>query len=81
MRARHTGERLWVCRECDAVWREGDDLSDPPFSSVAHDEPEGGVSWDDFHPVADAACAWDARARSVPGGRATSAHRAEGAPM
>ncbi|ASU84743.1 hypothetical protein CDO52_19780 [Nocardiopsis gilva YIM 90087] len=53
MLAERTGERLWLCGECDAVWLEGDDLSEPPYSSLTDYEPVGGASWDEFRVVRD----------------------------
>ncbi|CAM3998740.1 hypothetical protein GCM10009799_17200 [Nocardiopsis rhodophaea] len=51
MLAERTGERLWLCGECESVWLEGDDLAEPPFSSRTDYEPCGGASWDEFRAV------------------------------
>ncbi|RCV49448.1 hypothetical protein [Marinitenerispora sediminis] len=38
------GDRVWVCEECDAMWREGDDRRSPCFADILRYLAESGLT-------------------------------------
>ncbi|MFC7327855.1 hypothetical protein ACFQRF_08875 [Marinactinospora rubrisoli] len=48
------GDRVWVCQECDAMWREGDDRRAPCFADVLRYLAEFGLTAAALDPVRSA---------------------------